>query len=161
MRRKSESILLALSGAVVLAALVISGAARAGHLDDDYATDSQITLIEKSGTETLTISIATNGSRTSLVSDRSGSLKAVDVDEAACSQLWTDLLALPIDELESATPKAAFPDSSEFTLVLRVGSSSHRLTVYDVDSLEDQRYRSAIRAILDLERGLLSKPAGN
>jgi hypothetical protein len=68
-------------------------------------------------------------------------------------------MGLPVDELESATPQAAYPDASEFTLTLRVGSTSHSLTVYDVDSLEDERYRNAIRAILALEREQMATPA--
>jgi hypothetical protein len=33
------------------------------------------------------------------------------------------------------------------------------LTVYDVDSLDDERYRNAIRAILALERDQMAKPS--
>ena len=153
MRRQSGSISLVLGSALVLAAMaLLGGSASAGHLDESYAADSEITLTERSGSETLTISISTSESKTTLVSDRSGTRKEADVGESVCSQLWTDLMALPIDELESATPKAAFPDSSEFTLTLRVGSTFHKLTVYDVDSLDDERHRNAIRAILALER---------
>lgn len=157
MRMRLRSISLALGGALLLISVALSGASRAEHLEGSYEADSEITLAEKSGSQVLTIKLLTINGKTTLTSDRSGSLRTAEVAETVCSKLWEDLLALPIDELNSATPKAAYPDASEFTLTLRVESTSHRLTVYDVDSLEDERYRDGIRAILALEREQLPK----
>jgi hypothetical protein len=150
MHWKSGSISLLSCG--LLAFFAFASGASGANLEEAYGADSEITLSEKAGSRTLTVRIATSNSRTTMSSDRSGDERVVEVNETDCSELWDDLLALPIDELESATPQRAYPDSSEFTLTLRVGSSSHSLTVYDVDSLEDERYRDAIRAILALER---------
>jgi len=158
-KKEVGSIALGVGAALLLGAMLLAGSAPAGELDDGFSTDSEITLIEKAGNQTLTVSIATRDGRTTLASDRSGSVKTAAVTESDCTALWEGLMALPIDELESATPKAAFPDSAEFTLTLRVGETSHSLTVYDVDSLEDERYRSAIRSILALESETMAAPA--
>jgi hypothetical protein len=157
MRTRLRSISLALGGVLLLVSVGLPGVPRAEPLEGSFEADSEITLAEKSGAQVLTITLVTIDGKTSLTSDRSGSLRTAEVPATVCSKLWEDLLALPVDELESATPKAAYPDSSEFTLTLRVGSTSHRLTVYDVDSLEDERYRDGIRAILALERDQVSK----
>jgi hypothetical protein len=86
--------------------------------------------------------------------ERKRALSAAD-----CTALWESLLVLPVDDLESASPGRALPDASMFTLALRIGSTRHSFSTYDVDGLEDRRYRDAIRAILDLERKQLAEPA--
>jgi hypothetical protein len=131
---------------------------RAGHLEGDHQYDSEIVLTEKLGAMDHSITITVKEGSTVLRSVTNGRVVEKAVPDEDCTALWELLLALPVHDLESADPGRALPDASLFTLDLRIGSTHHSFSTYDVDGLEDERYRDAIRAILALERKQLATP---
>jgi len=154
LRRVTLEVLRATSLLLGLGLALLPAESYGDHLERDYRGDSEIVLSETFEGGSNRVTITTRDGATTLTSEQGGKTTQRQVPQDAAAELWDHLLALPIDELESATPSPAMPDASSFELSLRVGATSHRLITYDVDRLEDQRYRDAIRAILSLERRL-------
>ena len=154
---KRLRVIFALGSGLVL--LLGSASLRAEHLEGDHQIDSEIVLTERLGAMEHSITITVADGSAQLRSVTNGRERKRALSAADCTALWESLLVLPVDDLESASPGRALPDASMFTLALRIGSTRHSFSTYDVDGLEDRRYRDAIRAILDLERNQLAEPA--
>jgi len=64
-----------------------------------------------------------------------------------CEALWNYVMGKDAEYLEDAIG-GSFPDSSSFTLKIRVGENTHTVRVEGVDSLLDSRYKDIVKEII-------------
>ena len=135
---------------IVTGFLVANITAYATELGIDYSSNSEVVLNEfASGGDyrNKSITVATLNGATVLTVITDGEKVESKMPFYECEALWNYVIDEDAAYLEDVIG-GALPDSSTFTLKIRVGSKSHTIKVEGVDSLIDSRYRDIVREII-------------
>jgi len=122
----------------------------ATELGDDFSSNSEIELNEVIGGgdyRNKSIKITTLNEETTLTVITDSNKVESEMPYKECEALWNYLIEKDAEYLEDVTG-GSLPDSSTFTLKIRVGSNSHTIKVEGVDSLLDSRYRDIVKEII-------------
>ncbi len=135
---------------IVMGFLVANTTAYATELGSDYSSNSEMELIELASGgdyQNKSITVTTLNGETLLTVITDGEKVESEMPFYECEALWSFVIAEDAAYLEDVIG-GAFPDSSTFTLKVRVGSNSHVVKVEGVDSLIDSRYKDIVREII-------------
>ena len=134
----------------VMGFLVANITAYATELGTDYSSNSEMELIElTSGGDyrNKNINVTTLNGETLLTVTTDGEEVESLMPFYECEALWNYVIGEDAAYLQDVIG-GALPDSSTFTLKIRVGSNSHIVKVEGVDSLIDSRYKEIVREII-------------
>ena len=134
----------------VMGFLVANITAYATELGTDYSYNSEMELNEVASGgdyQNKSINVATLNGETLLTVTTDGEEVESVMPFYECEALWNYVIGEDAAYLEDVIG-GALPDSSSFTLMIRVGSNSHTVKVEGVDSLIDSRYRDIVREII-------------
>ena len=134
----------------VMGFLVANITAYATELGTDYSSNSEMELIElTSGGDyrNKSINVATVNGETLLTVTTDGEGVESIMPFYECEALWNYVIGEDAAYLQDIIG-GALPDSSTFTLKIRVGSDSHTVKVEGVDSLIDSRYKDIVKEII-------------
>lgn len=150
---------LALIGALASSA----GPALAQMADGDILADSVLVLEEQAGSgayERYTVTLTTRNEQATLATNKDGAAATFAVSARDLLALWQSLLKNDLATLPNAPADHSDPGSSDFTLTYRVLTTTGGFKAAGVDTLPDARYRTIVRAILDLATRYERAPRG-
>jgi hypothetical protein len=130
--------------------LVANITAYATELGTDYSSNSEMELIELASGgdyQNKSITVATLNGETLLTVVTDGEKVESEMPFYECEALWNYVIAEDAAYLEDVIG-GTLPDSSTFTLKIRVESNSHTIKVEGVDSLIDSRYKDIVKEII-------------
>jgi hypothetical protein len=140
---------LALMGALAFG----SSPAVAQIAEADVLQDSELVLQEEAGSgayQRYAIAIATTDGKTVMTTNRDGVAAQFTVTPSDVVTLWRTALENGLETLPAAPAADGVPDSSAFVLTYRAQQTTGGFSAVGVDTLEDMRYRTIVRAILAL-----------
>jgi len=122
----------------------------ATELGDDFSSNSEIELnelAEGGDYRNKSIKISTLNEETTLTVITDSNKVESEMPYKECEALWNYVMGKDAEYLEDAIG-GSFPDSSSFTLKIRVGENTHTVRVEGVDSLLDSRYKDIVKEII-------------